>query len=191
MKLFLDIIFFSILGYLFYRYIQVLIKLKQKIIFPISMEEVASTRKHPEKIVDAPTYSKQKSGIIIYSIMFIFVVIVYFLGTFFNISNLSYYLLLLLLFSYSYDTLNLFAVTEEGILSGVRFVAWDKIRSFHFIPIDMNHKYYGFSKEANSGYELRMKTKGLSISCIVTTEAMKEKLDQLLSEHVKVKKSFI
>lgn len=185
MKLVLDIIFLIILGYLCFRFIQVLIKMKQEVIFPATNEQLISVRKHPEKTVDAPTYSKQKVGIIIYSIMLIFAVIVYFLGVYFEIFNLSLYIFLLLPFTYSFDILNLFAVTKDGVLSGVRFISWDKIKSFDFIPIDINHKYYGFSKEANNGYELKMRTLGLSISCVITSEKMKEKLTKLLNEHIK------
>ena len=185
MKLVLDIIFLIILGYVCFRFIQVLIKMKQEVIFPATNEQLISVRKHPEKTVDAPTYSKQKVGIIIYSIMLIFAVIVYFLGVYFEIFNLSLYIFLLLPFTYSFDILNLFAVTKDGILSGVRFISWDKIKSFDFIPIDINHKYYGFSNEANNGYELKMWTLGLSISCVITSEKMKEKLTKLLNEHIK------
>lgn len=185
MKLVLDIIFLIILGYLCFRFIQVLIKMKQEVIFPATNEQLISVRKHPEKTVDAPTYSKQKVGIIIYSIMLIFAVIVYFLGVYFEIFNLSLYIFLLLPFTYSFDILNLFAVTKDGILNGVRFISWDKINSLDFIPIDINHKYYGFSNEANNGYELKMRTLGLSISCVITSEKMKEKLTKLFNEHIK------
>lgn len=185
MKLFLDIIFFIILGYLCFRFVQVLIKMKQAVIFPTTNEELTSIRKHPEKVIDAPTYSAQKLGIIIYASLLLFVVIVYFLGLYFEIFNFSFYILLLLPFTYSIDVLNLFAVTKDGILSGVRFISWNKIKSFDFIPIDIHHKYYGFSKEANNGYELKMTTKGISISCVITSEKVKVNLSKLLNEHIK------
>jgi len=50
------------------------------------------------------------------------------------------------------------------------------------VPIDIKHKYYGFSKEANDGYELKIKTNGFPISCVVTSIEMKEKLTSVLRE---------
>src|SRR5690625_7448741 len=67
LKLFMDILFFIVIAYLGYKFIQVLIKMKQKVILPTTNEECAAIRKIPGKAVDLPTYSKQKIGIIIYS----------------------------------------------------------------------------------------------------------------------------
>jgi hypothetical protein len=80
----------------------------------------------------------------------------------------------------------MFAVVDGGLLSGSRLIVWKKIKSFQFIPIDINHKYYGYSKEVNGGYELKVKGKIFSESCIVTSPEMKEKLTRILSEHAKV-----
>ena len=80
----------------------------------------------------------------------------------------------------------MFAVVDDGLLSGSRLIVWKKIKSFQFIPIDINHKYYGYSKEVNEGYELKIEGKIFSESCIVTSPEMKEKLTRILSEHAKV-----
>jgi hypothetical protein len=58
---------------------------------------------------------------------------------------------------YSHNLLNVFAIVEGGALSGSRFVAWKIMKSFDFIPIDENHKFYGYSKEVNNGYEFKLK----------------------------------
>lgn len=183
----MDVLFFIFIGYFSYKFIQVLIKMKQKVILLITHEEIAVIRKHPDKLVDFPTYSKQKVGIIIYSTMLLFVIVMFLLGAFFQLFGWSLYLLLFLPIANSYNLLNLFAVVEDGLLSGNRFIPWKKIKSFHFVPIDINHKYYGFSKEANNGYELRIQTRGLPISCVVTSIEMKKKLTSFLSKHVMVK----
>ncbi|MEI3612181.1 hypothetical protein [Pseudogracilibacillus sp. SO30301A] len=185
MKLFLDIVFLIIIAYLSIQFVYVLIKMKQQIIYPVTNEELSSIRIHPEKPVDAPTYSKHKLGITFYSAMILFVLIVYFLGLYFDIFNFSFYILLILPFTYLHNVLNVFALTKDGILIGVRFIAWNKIKSFDFIPIDINHKYYGFSKEANNGYELKVRSNGMPISCIITSEKMKENLTNQVNEYVK------
>ena len=154
-------------------------------LMPITSEESAVIRKIPEKPVDLPTYSKQKVGIIIYSFMLLFVCIIFIVGAVvLKEYNWSFYLLLL--FSHSQNVFNMFAVVDDGLLSGSRLIVWKKIKSFQFILIDINHKYYGYSKEVNEGYELKIEGKIFSESCIVTSPEMKEKLTRILSEHAKV-----
>lgn len=184
MKLFMDILFLIIIGYCTYNFIQILFKMKQKVILPTTNKEIAAIRTHPEKAVDFPTYSKQKVGIIIYSFMLLFVSILFFLEVFLNVVGWQIYWLIFLPMAYSFNLLNMFVVVNDGLLCGSRFVAWDKIKSFHFVPMDINNKYYGHSKEVNEGFELRIKTKGFPISCFVTSEEMKEKLTEIFSEHV-------
>src|SRR5690625_4568151 len=79
LKLFMDILFFIVIGYFSFRFIQVLIKMKQKVIIPVTNEERAAIRKIPGKEIDFPTYSKQKVEIIIYSFMLLFVIAVFLL----------------------------------------------------------------------------------------------------------------
>src|SRR5699024_1108074 len=186
LKLFVDILFFIVIGYYSYKFIQVLIKMKQKVIIPSTNEERTAIRKIPGKEIDFPTYSKQKVAIIIYSFMLLFVIAVFLFGILSHNFGWSFYLLFFFPLSYSYKLLNLFAVVEDGLLSGSRFIAWGQIKSFHFVSIDINHKYYGYSKEVNRGYELKVKAKFLSTSCIITSAEMKEKLKNVLSEHIKV-----
>ncbi len=148
---------------------------------PITEEEIVSIRRYPQKTVDFPIYSKQKAGIIAYSIILLLVVIVFFLGVFLN---MSFHFLMLIPLVNSHNLLNIFAVIGDGVISGGRFIAWSKINSFQFIPIDINHKYYGYSKEVNDGYELKIVAKGHSVNCIVTTGEMREKLNNVLARHV-------
>ena len=157
--------------------------MKRNVILPTMNEEIAAIRKHPQKTVDYPSFSKQKVGIIAYSCMILFVMVMFFAGAFLNEFNWSFYLLLFLPFSYSHDLFNIFAVEEDGLLSGSRFIPWKNVKSFHFVPIDVNHKYYGYSKEVNNGYELKIKAKFFPISCIVTSNEMKEKLSRIISEY--------
>ncbi|PAV27981.1 hypothetical protein CIL05_19140 [Virgibacillus profundi] len=182
----MDILFLIVIGYFSYKFIQVLVKMKQKFILPKINEDIAAIRKHPDKPVDFPVYSKQKVGIIIYSLILLFVIIMFLLGVFFQLFDSSLYLLLLLPIVNSYNILNLFAVVEDGLLSGSRFVAWNKIKSFEFVRIDVNHKFYGFSAEANEGYQLKVKTKFYFTSCVITSDEMKDRLNHILSEHVQV-----
>ncbi|OZU87694.1 hypothetical protein CIL03_15110 [Virgibacillus indicus] len=186
MKLFMDILFLFIIGYYTYKFIQILFKMKQKVILPATDEEMSAIRIQPEKALDFPAYSKQKTGIIIYSFMLLFVIVLFFAGTFFHLFGWQIYWLIFLPMAYSFNLLNMFAVINDGLLCGNRFVAWNKIKSFHFVPMDINNKYYGHSKEVNEGFELKIKTKGFPISCFIISEEMKEKLTGIFSEHVMV-----
>src|SRR5690606_26250731 len=113
----------------------------------------------PQKTIDFPTYSKQKVGIILYFLMLLYLIVMFILGTVSRTIDWPFFFLLLLPLSYSHNFLNLFAIMDDGLISGSRFIAWKRIKSYHFVPIDANHKYYGFSKEVNSGYELEIKGK--------------------------------
>ncbi|MGY0693944.1 hypothetical protein ACW2QC_14335 [Virgibacillus sp. FSP13] len=183
MNILMDILFLIAFGYAGYRFIQVLMKIKQNVIFPIKDEEIAAIRIYQQKPVKFPTYTEQKAGIIMYSFILLFVLIMFFIGRFLMESELSLYPLILLPLFYTYNFLDLFAVADDGIICGARFIAWNKIKSFEFVRIDFNHKYYGFSKEINDKYELRIKGKFRFINCIVTTDEMKEKLNDILNEH--------
>ncbi|MEH7179505.1 hypothetical protein [Neobacillus vireti] len=184
MKVFWDILFFIVIGYHCYKFIFILIKMNRNVVVPVTSEEIAFIRLRPQKTVDFPIYSNQKVGIVVYSAMLLFVIVMFIFGIFTNIFDWQFYLLLFLPLSYSHDLFNIFAVSEEGVFSGSRFVSWRRVKSFLFIPIDVNHKLYGYAAEVNNGYELIIKTKGFSIRCIVTSNEMKEKLTKILSEHV-------
>jgi len=176
LNLFTGILFVMIMGYVSYGFIRVLLKMKQSVILPVTEEERLAIRKHPEKPIDSPIYSKQKKGIIIYFSVLVFISVMFVLGVSLQLFDWPFYLLLLLPVANAYNLLNLFAVLEDGLLSGRRFIAWKHIKSFQFVPIDIDHRYYGFTKEANVGYELKIKTSGFSVSCVVTSIEMKEKL---------------
>lgn len=182
----MDILFSIIIAYIGYQFIQVLIKMKQNVILPTTNEERIAIRKVPEKEIDFPTYAKQKVDIMIYSFVLLFVIAFFLFGILTDNFGWSFYLLFFLPLSYSYNLLNLFAIVEGGLLSGSRFIPWGQIKSFHFVPIDINHKYYGYAKEVNDSYELKVKATFFSASCIVTSDEMKEKLNTVLTKHVKV-----
>jgi hypothetical protein len=184
LKLFLDLVVFIILGIYCYKFIVVLMKMKQKVILPISNEEIAEIRNYPQKPVDFPVYSRQKLGIILYSITLFFVFVMFLAVAILDKFDWSIYLLLFLPLTNTNNILNLFAIHEDGILSGCRFIPWKKIKTFHFVDIGLDHKYYGYENEVNGGHELKIKTTGFPVSCIVTSDEMKEKLNKLLSERI-------
>jgi hypothetical protein len=180
----MNLLFFIILSYYSFKFVQVLVKMKRNVVIPANVEEIVSIRNYPQKHVDFPTYSKQKRGIFIYALMVLFVFTMSLIGSLINKFDWTFYLLLFLPLSQSYNLLNLFVVLEDGIISGNRFIAWRRIKSFNFVPIDVNHKYYGYEKEVNSGYEVIIKGTLLSVSVIITSDEMKERLSKLLNEHL-------
>lgn len=183
MKLILDLLFSIFIGYHVYKFIQLMFKMRKDILFPKIVEEFNTIQKYPQKPINLPTYSKQKLEIIIYSLVLLAVISMFIWTVFLEGFDAAFYLLLLLPLANSHNLINLFAIVDDGVLSGSRFISWKKIRSFHFVPIDMNHKYYGFSPAVNEGYELILKERIFSISCIVTSEESKVKLTQLFDEY--------
>ena len=186
MKLLLDVVFFIIIGFYIIRFIQVFIRMGSNIVLPTTPEERAVIRTHPDKVLDPPTFAKQKVGIMMYSIMLLFIISMYFIGLTFNEINWSIYLLVLTPLTTSSNLLNLFAITRDGIMNGMRFVPWHKIKSYEYKRIDLKHKYYGFSKEVNNKYELVIKTKSSTIHCFVTSDEMKKRLGDIIDQHIHV-----
>lgn len=184
MKLFMDILYFIVISYFIYTFIKVIVKMKQTAILPKTREDTLIIRKHPERLLDLPTYSDQKTGLILYFVMLLFVIIMFVLAVIFQLFSWSVYLLLFLPMANSHQYLNLFAITEDGILSGSRFIPWKKIKSYQFVLIDSHHRYYGYSKEANDGYELKIKTTLFSTSCVITSIEMREKINSILKNYL-------
>ncbi|WP_456276291.1 hypothetical protein [Bacillus sp. AK128] len=184
MRLVVDLLFLVIISYYAYKFIEVLIRLKKEILLPTTEEEISVIRIYPQKTVKLPSYSSQKVGIIVYSIMLLYVIGMFTAGSYFNQFEWTIYLLVLLPLTYSGDLLNLFAFTRDGLLKGSRFIPWRKIKSYSFADMDYNSNFYGFSKEADKGYELKIQTRYRVIRCVVTTEEMKDRIDQLLAQHV-------
>lgn len=192
MKFIFDFLFSAFVGYYVYKFIQLIFKMKKAIVFPKIDEEFSTIRKYPQKPINLPTFSKRKLEMIIYSLVLLAVTSILIWSLFFGEIDRSLYLLLLFPLANANNLLNLFAIVEDGVLSGSRFISWKKFKSFYFVPIDMNHKYYGFSKEVNNGYELILKESIFTTSCIVTSEKSKETLTQILYEHgLKEKKDIV
>src|SRR5699024_2404165 len=165
--------------------IQVLVKMKQPIILPKDDAERVGIRKHPPKALDAPTPAKQKSGIITHGLVYLLVFAVFILGIFSDSIGWQQYLLLLVICIVPglYNLLNLFAVIEDGILSGSKFIPWKKIKSYRFVSIDVNHRFYGHVRKVNNKYELKIKMTLFSTSVVVISREMKHKLHHVFNEH--------
>ncbi|MDY0394548.1 hypothetical protein RWE15_08975 [Virgibacillus halophilus] len=175
-----------IMGYLAYEFIRVLVKMTEKVILPISEEEKDTIRTQPQRKLDSPTYTGQKSGIILYTVIFLFTLLMFVASSVFKLFDQNMYLLLLVPLLGSFNWLNMFAIVEDGVLCKSRFIPWERIKSFRFERIDINHRYYGHSKEVNDTYELKMETRTFTASCVVTSEEMKHELNSMLKDRVGV-----
>lgn len=181
--LFYIYISFIILIFIYYvsQFLFVLIRLKDEVILPTNAQERESIRKEPQKPVKPPTYSGQKNGIIFYSLILVYVIALSYAVWVFEAGIFAFLLVLMPLF-YSSSFLNLFAFTSKGILSGVRFVSWNRIKHYELLRIDVNHKYYGHAKEVNDQYELQLHTKFRSLNCIITADHIKDNVLSVLAE---------
>ncbi|MDQ0154688.1 hypothetical protein [Robertmurraya andreesenii] len=179
MKLFTTVLLLVAICYKLYQFVCYSKKRKGVILFPVAEEEWTAIRKYPQDKA-----SRQKENRATYALILTFIIILYVLGLYFGSEQWAFDLMLLLLLINSSNLVNGFAFVEDGLLSEGRFIPWNNIKDFSFVPIDSNHKYYGYSQEVNHGYELRIKERFSGTSCIVTTEEMKVKLSYLLSEHM-------
>lgn len=185
MKLIITSLLFLLgFGYIFYKFLRIVIKLKQPIVFPVTQEDLESIRIIPKKAVNLPILSHQKSGLLLTGITLLFILIILVLDIFKDSRLYSFFIIYIpFLFNFN-QAWNLFTLVEEGVLCGGRFVLWKRIQSYHFKPIDVHSRFYGFSPEVNNGYELWITTKFSEVSCIVTSEDVKEKLAGILDERI-------
>ena len=183
MKIVMYLIALGVIVFYSFRFIQVMIRMKHTILLPTTSDEREVLRKYPQKSVARATYSEQKWGIVVYLFMLLFMYSIFFIGLFSDDFEVTFYLWFFLPLIHSHELFNVFAIVDDGIISGSRFIAWKNMKSFEFIRIDINHKFYGYSREVNDEYELRIKTKGFPISCIVTSSDMIDKLSKILNEH--------
>lgn len=175
--------FIIVIGYFCYNFIVAIMNMNRKKLVPITEEERTTLYIYPQKPVAKPHFAEQKNGIMIYSVFLIYLIVMYILGTYFIEWNWTLLLLLFLPLLNMGNLINLFVVTEDGIVRGPRFVSWKGMKSYQFNQIDFNHKFYGVSEEVNKGYELIVKTSGISIRCIVTSEKVKEKMEEIFQKN--------
>lgn len=159
--------------------------MKKPPILPATQEEVLKIRKDPQKPIKFPTYANHKGAMILYYLLLLFLIVMYILGIITGGIPWSYYLFVLIAMSNLHNFLNVFAIVDDGLLCGSRFIAWKKVKSFQFIPIDKDHRFYGYSKEVNNdSYELIIEQRIFPISLIVTSKEMKEKMAEVLNKHL-------
>lgn len=177
-------IFIAVIFYYLFRFVQVLMKMRQDPLLPATAEEMKALRIEPQRPMKSFTYASQKSGIIFYSLFSVYII-----SMFIVIWNLRQELIVPLYFLILYpvffttNLLNVFAFTKDGIISRTRFIAWKRIKSYEFRRIDINHSYYGHSKEVNDQLELRLETRFWTYKCIVMTEEMENKVIDLLETY--------
>lgn len=185
MKLIFEVVFLFIVIYFSYHYIILITKMKKTALIPSDKNDLSAVRKFPQKASDSPVISKNKLGLTMYAVMLVFLIAMFIFGKYNMKFSWTYLYLLFIPLINAKDLLNVFAVYDDGFISGSRFVPWKSLKYFHFKKIDLNHKYYGFSSEVNEGCELILKTKMSSHSLVVTEEEMKEKLVRVLEEKAK------
>ena len=158
MNAIIGIIYVLVTGFHIVNFVRVLGRMNEKTIFPIDDNEVSEIRIIPEKPLDPPTYKDQKWGIIVYGLILVFLLVIFLIAASFKLDQWFVLLILLLPLIHSRKLMNMFVLSEDGILTGGEFIPWKSLTSFEFKRIDINHKYYGYSKDVNdTGYELVIK----------------------------------
>jgi len=179
------ILMFLLLGVLLFfigRFIYTLMRLEEKAVFPME-KDVESVWLEANKPVDGPSRRQQKKGITFYSLLHGFVAVMFAVVWLFHSDPvfMTYMLVTFPLF-FTKDILNVFMISEGGVLAGARFVSWKWLKHYDVIKIDVNHKFYGHSPEVNDQYEIKIHSKWLTQSCIVTSDETRDRLIELLQK---------
>ncbi|WP_277678649.1 hypothetical protein [Gracilibacillus dipsosauri] len=184
MRILMSLLFLLFIGYHSYKLIVLLKKMNQGVIMPLTDEDMASIKNSERREIKPPTLSTQKWGIILYAFTLVLATTLFILAIFHDEFNFYLYPFFFIPLLHSNDLFQLFSITNKGILSGNQFIRWEKIKSFEFVPIDVNSRHYGFSSEINDKKELKIKSRFRTISCIVMTEEMEQNLQKVLEENV-------
>lgn len=174
-----------VLFYFIVKFVRIVRIMRKPALLPRTEEERKAIRIHPEKVIQFPTYPGQKKGMRWYIVFLIFIMIVLVIGAIVQgITWLLYLYLTFMIFYGANHFLNLFAIMQDGILSGKGFTPWHRIKSYQIKMIDINHRYYGFSKDVNHRYELSIKTKMTTIRCMITNEFVKKRVVAYLEKNM-------
>ena len=189
MKVFIFIFYSILILSIVYRLLVLLWKMKQPIVFPVNEEGWSSIRIYPQKVVQLPRPSHQKVGITFHILMIVFFLVIMVME--YNLDTVTWPILLLSIVPYLQlrRVFTVFAVVQGGILHSGRFIRWESIKGYECIELNKNHRLYGYGKEVNQGFELRFKLNPLYFSSyvLVTDKKVKQKLTELLDQHIENK----
>ncbi|WLR51293.1 hypothetical protein LC040_19485 [Bacillus tianshenii] len=183
LKVVFGICFLALVGSLIYQFLTVIQKLKnqKELAFPIIEHDAEHLLSPNHAKVAPPNLKAQKGNIIIWGLIILILTVVAFFIMISEKVDIFAFLLLLVPLANTPRLISLFAISDEGVICGERFLKWNRVKSFQFIPITPNHKYYGYSRQTNEGYELKLSARVFfPISYIVTSEETKERLSDVL-----------
>ncbi|MCM3316298.1 hypothetical protein M3603_06360 [Rummeliibacillus stabekisii] len=178
--LLLYLILSAVLLYFTANFIRLVYKLKGPVIFPLTIQDQENIKIFPQRKNARQSLKAIKESAFLYVIA---LMIAYGALIYSYLMSINTFILAVIPIINIKNLLNLFAIVDEGIVIGNKYIPWRKIKSFDFQPIDFNHSYYGYSKEINNGYELVIKKQLFSVSCIVTDEDTKHKLQNILKQN--------
>lgn len=171
--------------YFGFKFIQLLMKMKQTPLLHINYETDAGIRKLTNEAVKPPNYSEQKFGIILYCVSLGLVLWLLVIELFTKDVNWFPAIIVILPLMPTFHLFNQFVVVEDGIISGSWFIAWKRVKSYRFSQIDTNDfAYYHIKKELSDAYELKIQMKVFYTKCIVTTPEMKERIAEMLDHKI-------
>ncbi|MGR6897378.1 hypothetical protein [Rummeliibacillus sp. TYF-LIM-RU47] len=183
MMLFMLLLYLILLAVLLYftaNFIRLVYKLKGPVIFPLTIQDQENIKIFPQRKNARQSLKAIKESAFLYVIA---LMIAYGALIYSYLISINTFILAVIPIINIKNLLNLFAIVDEGLVIGNKYIPWRKMKSFNFQPIDFNHPYYGYSKEINNGYELVIKKQLFSVSCIVTDEDTKHKLQNILKQN--------
>ncbi len=186
MYLSVNLLFIGIVIYHIYRVGRTLKELKSRSIFPSSEMDYRNIRLEPLRTIDYPEITYHKKRLVIYGCLLVLIWSAFFYALFTE-ELFPIYLFIIPFTLFSYQVLNTFAIKEEGLMIGTQFIPWQKIKYYQFVRIDVNHKFYGHTKEVNDSYELKVKLGFTSASCIITLDETKDQIATFLASYAPYK----
>lgn len=178
-----NILFILIFLYFTYHFLLVLINMKRPITFPKTEGELSQVCKFPDRPLRFPTYRAQLGGIILNSFVLLLIMTILLVATFTEVTIFPLQFLLFLPLANTQQMFNQVAITENGILCGGRFVPWRNMKQYQVISIDVNHRYYGYSREVNEGFEVRVRTNLFPLTFIALNDETKLKIIERLENN--------
>lgn len=182
----INIIVGVILGIFFlfkiYQLIKVFQAIKGPITFPNTEKELQALRKTPEKPIKEPNLKAHRGWIILYVFTLTLAMVLCGVNLIYLDNGWIFTFIFLLPVYHASDLINLFAVTKDGIISGSRFIPWSRMKSFERVPVDVNHRFYGFAHDVNGSQEVKIRTNGFPLTILITQKDLVNTLIDYLEQ---------
>lgn len=186
MYLFLALFIFILLFYYVFNLIRLIGALNRPKLLPANEADVKLIRMHPQKgkyDMAEPTLRGQRFGLMMYGVILLVIAGFFYTALFTDFGDWYILIVAIVPMFQMGNIVSAFAVLEDGVIVGSKFLSWSEIKGYEYVPIDVNNKFYGYDSEFNdSGYVVRFHQTILSKNGVIANDEMKARLDKILLE---------